>query len=50
MRLVRQLQASTIAERGYALSPDEQATTLGAMTTLPGDSLPISLMRAVMTA
>jgi hypothetical protein len=36
-RLIQQLQASALAERGYALSPDELATTLGAMTTLPGD-------------
>jgi hypothetical protein len=26
-----------MAERGYALSPDELVTTLGATTTLPGD-------------
>ena len=37
MRLVQRLQANTVAERGYALSSDELATTLGAMTTLPGD-------------
>ena len=36
-RIVRQLQARAMAERGYALSPDELATTLGATTTLPGD-------------
>ena len=36
-RIVRQLQARALAERGYALSPDELATTLGATTTLPGD-------------
>jgi hypothetical protein len=35
-RLIQRLQASALAERGYALSPDELATTLGAMTTLPG--------------
>ena len=37
MRLARQLQANVVAERGYALSPDELATTLAATTTLPGD-------------
>ena len=37
MRLAQQLQANTVAERGYALSPDELATTLAATTTLPGD-------------
>ena len=36
-RIVRQLQALALAERGYALSPDELATTLGATTTLSGD-------------
>jgi len=36
-RIVRQLQARALAERGYALSPDELATTLGGTTTLPGD-------------
>jgi hypothetical protein len=36
-QIVRQLQARALAERGYALSPDELATTLGAATTLPGD-------------
>jgi hypothetical protein len=36
-RLIQRLQASAMTERGYALSPDELATTLGAMTTLPGD-------------
>ena len=37
LRLVQRLQASALTERGCALSPDELATTLGAMTTLPGD-------------
>jgi hypothetical protein len=32
-----ELQARALAERGYALSPDELVTTLGATTTLPGD-------------
>lgn len=36
-RIVRQLQARALAERGYVLSPDELATALGATTTLPGD-------------
>jgi hypothetical protein len=36
-QIIRQLQARALAERGYVLSPDELATTLGAMTTLPGD-------------
>jgi len=36
-QIVRQLQARALAERGYALSPDELATTLGATTTLPSD-------------
>jgi len=36
-RIVQQLQARALAERGYALSPDELATTLGATTTLPSD-------------
>ncbi len=36
-RIVEQLQARALAERGYGLSPDELATTLGATTTLPGD-------------
>jgi hypothetical protein len=36
-RIAGQLQARAIAERGYALSPDELATTLGATTTLPSD-------------
>jgi hypothetical protein len=35
--IVRQMQARALAERGYPLSPDELATTLGAMTTLPSD-------------
>jgi hypothetical protein len=35
-QIVRQLQARALAERGKALSLDELATTLGAMTTLPG--------------
>ena len=34
---MRELQARALAERGYALSPDELVTTLGATTTLPGD-------------
>jgi len=34
---VRELQARALAERGYALNPDELVTTLGATTTLPGD-------------
>ena len=37
LQIVRELQARTLAERGYALSPDELVTTLGATTTLPGD-------------
>jgi hypothetical protein len=36
-QIVRELQARALAERGYALSLDELATTLGATTTLPGD-------------
>jgi hypothetical protein len=36
-QIVRELQARALAERGYALSPDELVTTLGATTTLPGD-------------
>jgi hypothetical protein len=36
-QIVRELQARAMAERGYALSPDELVTTLGATTTLPGD-------------
>lgn len=36
-RIVQQLQARALAERGHALSPDELATALGATTTLPGD-------------
>ncbi len=36
-QIVRELQARALAERGYALNPDELATTLGATTTLPGD-------------
>jgi len=36
-QIVQELQARVVAERGYALSPDELATTLGATTTLPGD-------------
>jgi hypothetical protein len=36
-QIVRDLQARALAERGYALSPDELVTTLGATTTLPGD-------------
>ena len=35
-QIVRELQARALAERGYALSPDELVTTLGATTTLPG--------------
>ncbi len=34
-RIAQQLQARALAERGYLLSPDELATTLGATTTLP---------------
>jgi hypothetical protein len=34
-QIVRQLQARVLAERGYVLSPDELATTLGATTNLP---------------
>jgi hypothetical protein len=37
MWLVQRLQANTVAERGYALSPDELATALGTVTTFPGD-------------
>ena len=36
-QIVRELQARALAERGYALTPDELVTTLGATTTLPGD-------------
>ena len=36
-QIVRELQARALAERGYALNPDELVTTLGATTTLPGD-------------
>ena len=36
-RIAEQLQARALAERGYALSSDELATTLGATTTLPGE-------------
>ena len=36
-RIAGRLQARAAAERGYALSPDELATTLGATTTLPGE-------------
>ena len=36
-QIVQELQARAVAERGYALTPDELATTLGATTTLPGD-------------
>ena len=36
-QIVRELQARALAERGHALSPDELVTTLGAITTLPGD-------------
>jgi hypothetical protein len=36
-QIVQELQARALAERGYALSPDELVTTLGAITTLPGD-------------
>jgi uncharacterized protein YciI len=36
-QIVQQLQARALAERGYALSPDELATTLGATTTLRSD-------------
>jgi len=36
-QIVQELQARALAERGYALSPDELETTLGATTTLPGD-------------
>src|SRR5262249_43455253 len=36
-QIVHELQARALAERGYALSPDELVTTLGATTTLPGD-------------
>jgi hypothetical protein len=36
-QIVQELQAGALAERGYALSPDELVTTLGATTTLPGD-------------
>ena len=37
LQLVQRLQASALTERGHVLRPDELATTLGAMTTLPGD-------------
>jgi hypothetical protein len=36
-QIVTELQARALAERGYALAPDELVTTLGATTTLPGD-------------
>jgi hypothetical protein len=36
-QIVQELQARALAARGYALSPDELETTLGATTTLPGD-------------
>jgi hypothetical protein len=36
-QIVQELQARALTERGYALSPDELVTTLGATTTLPGD-------------
>ncbi len=36
-QIMRELQARALAERGYALGPDELVTTLGATTTLPGD-------------
>jgi len=36
-QIMRELQARALAGRGYALSPDELVTTLGAITTLPGD-------------
>ena len=36
-QIVQELQARALAERGYALSPDELVTTLGATTTLLGD-------------
>ena len=36
-QIVQELQGRAVAERGYALSPDELVTTLGAATTLPGD-------------
>ena len=36
-QIVQELQARAVAERGYALTPDELVTTLGASTTLPGD-------------
>jgi hypothetical protein len=36
-RIAERLQARALAERGYALSPDELVTTLGAATTLQSD-------------
>jgi hypothetical protein len=36
-RIAGRLQARALADRGYALSPDELLTTLGATTTLPSD-------------
>ena len=36
-QIVQELHARALAARGYALSPDELETTLGATTTLPGD-------------
>ena len=36
-QIVQELQARALATRGYAMSPDELETTLGATTTLPGD-------------
>jgi hypothetical protein len=37
IQIAGELQARALAERGYALTPDELITTLGATTTLPGD-------------
>ena len=44
-QIVRELQARALADRVYALNPDELATTLGATTTLP-DNVIARLARA----
>ena len=38
-QIAQRLQARALAERGYALSSDELATTLGAATTLPSEAI-----------
>jgi hypothetical protein len=47
---VQELHARALAERGYALSPDELVTTLGATTTLPGDVIARLAPRTARTA